>query len=153
MSSPTGTPEAVEERAARVADRLHALSIQLLRRVRREDEEAGLSAPQLSALSAVVSGGPLTVGELAEAEQLRPPTVSRLVQRLEKEGLVSREPDLTDRRMVRVRATPAGERVMEEGRSRRVAALSARLAALEPAELATLADASELLERVVSTER
>jgi DNA-binding MarR family transcriptional regulator len=152
MMPPPGPPEAVEERAARTADRLHSLSIHLLRRLRREDEAAGLSAPQLSALSVVVFGGPVTVGELAEAEQVRPPTISRLVQRLERDGLVSREPDLTDRRVVRVRATRAGEQVLEEGRARRVAALAARLAALEPAELATLADAADLLERVLAAE-
>ena len=98
----------------------------------------------------VVFGGPLTVGELAEAEQVRPPTISRLVQRLERGGLVSREPDLTDRRVVRVRATRAGERMLEEGRARRVAALSARLATLAPTDLSALTRAADLLERVLS---
>lgn len=142
----------MEERAARVADRLHSLAIHLLRRLRRDDEAAGLSAPQLSALSVVVFAGPLTVGELAEAEQVRPPTISRLVQRLERDGLVTREPDLTDRRVVRVRATRAGERVLEEGRARRVAALARQVEDIPEGDLGTLEAAVEVLERMLSTE-
>ncbi len=149
---PPGSSEAEEEeRAGRLADRLHSLAIHLLRRRREDDEEAGLTAPQLSALSVVVSGGPVTMDEPAEAEQVRPPTISRPVRRLERDGRVSRETDPTDRRVVRVRATRAGERTPEEGRARRVAVLAGRLAALAPAELAALKDAAELLERVLGS--
>src|SRR5512134_1777173 len=80
--------------AEQTADRLHSAAIQLLRRLRREDNRWGLSAPRLSALSVLVFGGrPLTLGELANAEQVRPPTMTRLVSALESQGLVSRASD------------------------------------------------------------
>ncbi len=69
-----------------IADRLHSAAIHLLRRLRVEDERSGLTSPQLSALSVIVFGGPITVGNLARAEQVRPPTISRLLQ----EGRVRR---------------------------------------------------------------
>ncbi len=90
-----------------VADRLHSAAIHLLRRLRREDDASGLSAPRLSALSVVVFGGPVTIGALAAAEQVRVPTMSRLVAALEADGLVRRKPDVDDGRVVRVAATPA----------------------------------------------
>src|ERR671933_1067936 len=74
------------------ADRLHSAAIHLLRRVRRQDDASGLTAPRLSALSVIVFGGPLTLGALAAAEQVRPPTMTRIVQALEEAGLVVREP-------------------------------------------------------------
>ena len=134
--------------ASALADRLHSAAIHLLRRLRREDDASGLSAPRLSALSVVVFGGPLTLGELAAAEQVRPPTMSRIVSALEREQLVVREPDPTDGRIVRVRATAAGERTLHAGRERRVAALAERLAALPDAEREALARALEVLDRV-----
>ncbi|CAA9348463.1 MAG: hypothetical protein AVDCRST_MAG40-2756, partial [uncultured Gemmatimonadaceae bacterium] len=81
-----------------LADRLHSAAIHLLRWLRREDGAAGLSGPRLSALSVVVLAGPLTLGELAAAEQVRPPTMTRLVDALAAEGLVRREPDACDGR-------------------------------------------------------
>src|SRR6478672_923352 len=91
--------------AADLADRLHSAAIHLLRRLRREDDATGLPAPQLSALSVIVFGGPITLGALAQAEQVRPPTITRLVATLEEAGLVERETDASDRRVMRVRAT------------------------------------------------
>jgi len=134
--------------AERIADRLHSAAIHLLRRLRQEDEASGLTAPRLSALSVIVFGGPLTLGELADAEQVRPPTISRLVQGLEAEGLVERLRDPEDRRVQRVRATAAGRRLLEEGRARRVAALAAEVGALPRQERELLAEAAELLERL-----
>src|ERR1044071_5373512 len=99
-----------------VANRLHSAAIHLLRRARRVDAESPLPAPQLSALSVIVFGGPITLGALAAAEQVRPPTMTRLVAALERAGLVTRESDPTDRRQVLLRATPAGRRLLEEGR-------------------------------------
>src|SRR3954464_7525598 len=89
-------------RHADLADRLHSAAIHLLRRLRREDDASGLPAPQLSALSVIVFGGPLTLGDLARAEQVRPPTITRLIGELEQQGLVEREVDGADRRVVRV---------------------------------------------------
>jgi DNA-binding MarR family transcriptional regulator len=131
---------------AGTADRLHSAAIHLLRLLRREDDAAGLSAPRLSALSVVVFGGPLTVGELAAAEQVRPPTMTRLVQALAAAGLVTREADPADGRAVRVRATAKGKRLLQEGRSRRVEALAMRLAALPAGDLATLDRAAEIVD-------
>src|SRR5688572_17075132 len=90
---------AAADDAERTADRLHSAAIHLLRRLRREDAKTGLSAPRLSALSVVVFAGPLTLGELAAAEQVRPPTMTRLVSALEAEGLVTRETDPDDGRL------------------------------------------------------
>jgi DNA-binding MarR family transcriptional regulator len=130
---------------AGTADRLHSAAIHLLRLLRREDDAAGLSAPRLSALSVLVFGGPRTVGELAAAEQVRPPTMTRLVQALAAEGLVSREADPADARAVRVRATAKGKRLLQEGRARRVEALAGRLASLPAGDLATLDRAAEIV--------
>src|SRR3954470_3293405 len=109
--------------AADLADRLHSAAIHLLRRLRREDDASGLPAPQLSALSVIVFGGPVTLGGLAQAEQVRPPTITKVVTALEDAGLVEREVDPDDRRVVRVKATARGTRLLQEGRERRVATL------------------------------
>ena len=131
-----------------IADRLHSAAIHLLRRLRREDDASGLPAPQLSALSVIVFGGPLTLGALATAEQVRPPTITKVVAALEADGLVVREPQADDKRIVRVRATAKGTRLLQEGRRRRVAALVRDLNALSDTELAALRNAVDLIERV-----
>jgi DNA-binding MarR family transcriptional regulator len=131
-----------------LADRLHSAAIHLLRRLRREDDASGLPAPQLSALSVIVFGGPLTLGDLARAEQVRPPTISKLIVALEQQGLVEREVDAADRRVVRVRATTRGTKVLQEGRQRRVAALVSSLGALSVRDRALLARALPVLERI-----
>jgi len=140
---------AAADHVERVADRLHSASIHLLRRVRRRDDESGVTAPHLSALSVLVFGGARTLGELAEAEQVRPPSITRIVRNLEADGLVEREPDPADRRIVRVRATEKGRRILEEGRRRRISDLAARLRTIDAGELETLERAAELIERVV----
>ena len=136
--------------AAEVADRLHSAAIHLLRRVRQQDVAGGLTGPRLSALSVVVFAGSLTIGALATAEQVRPPTMTRLVAALEEAALVVRQPSAADRRAVMVQATPAGHRLLQEGRTRRVAALAGQLAALPSAELAMLRQAAEILDRLSS---
>src|SRR6476661_10655355 len=98
MSAPDASP-AHGDLAASTAIRLHSAAIHLLRRLRREDDASGLSAPRLSALSVVVFGGPLTLGALAAAEQVRPPTMTRIVSALEAAGLVQREPGPRDGRV------------------------------------------------------
>ena len=134
-----------------VADKLHSAAIHLLRRLRIEDEALGISAPRLSALSVVVFAGPIPIGELAAAEGVRPPTMTRLVDGLERDALVKREPDPDDRRGVIVRATPNGVRTLTRGRARRVEVLAEQLRALPRHDLTTLAAAAELLERVART--
>jgi DNA-binding MarR family transcriptional regulator len=138
--------ESQEDDAEQLADRLHSAAIHLLRRLRKEDAKTGLSAPRLSALSVVVFGGPLTLGELANAEQVRPPTMTRLVSALEEDGLVSREADAADGRLTRIRATAKGRALLFRGRARRVAALTAEVRGLDAAERAELDRALGILD-------
>src|SRR4051794_34088360 len=98
-----------------LADRLHSAAIHLLRRVRRVDDASGVSAAKLSALSVVVHAGPIALRDLAAAEQVRPPSMTRTVQELEADGLVVRQADASDRRVVRVRATPRGKHLLAHG--------------------------------------
>ncbi len=137
--------------AAAVAARLHSAAIQLLRRLRREDEATGLTAPRLSVLSVVVFAGPRTLGELAAAEQVRPPTMTRLVAALERQRLVRRIPDPADGRVTRIVPTARGRTLLLLGRGRRVQALTRDLGRLTRAELKALGRAVTLIERVVST--
>jgi DNA-binding MarR family transcriptional regulator len=132
--------------ATLVADRLHSAAIHLLRRVRKVDEESGLSAARLSALSVLVFGGPTTIGELARVEQVSPPTMTRLVQALERDGLVLREAHEGDGRAVRLRATDEGRHILERGRRRRVAELASLIERLPADELQALGDAAESIE-------
>src|SRR5215210_6677108 len=101
---PTLTRSTATDDPNAVADRLHSAAIHLLRRLRREDDASGLPAAQLSAMSVIVFGGPITLGALANAEQVRPPTITKLIAALEEQGLVERETDPEDRRVVRVKA-------------------------------------------------
>ena len=138
-----------DEELRDLATRLHAAAIRLLRTLRREDDGSGLSAPRLSALSVVAFAGPLSLAELAAAEQVRPPTMSRIVDALVAAGLVTRAPDPADRRSVRIAATAKGRRVMEAGRERRVRALAARLGALGADDRRALEAAAAPLERLL----
>lgn len=137
------------DRPDSVAERLHAASIRLLRLLRREDDDSGLTAPRLSALSVLVFGGPRSLSELAEAEQVRPPTMSRIVDALAAAALITRDPDPVDRRGVRISATGAGRDLLLAGRARRVAALEARLTPLTLEERQALQRGVEILERVL----
>ena len=132
-----------------MADRLHSAAIHLLRRLRVEDEALGISAPRLSALSVLVFAGPKRVGELARIEEVEPPTMTRLVDGLVRDGLAVRETDPDDARAVRVRATATGGRTLRRGRARRVDTLRTSLAGLSPAELAALGEGVEVLERIL----
>ncbi len=134
-----------------VADRLHSAAIRLLRRLRVEDEALGISAPRLSALSVLVFAGPRRVGELAEAEQVEPPTMTRLVDGMERDGYVVRGADPDDRRAVIVRATAKGVRALKKGRAQRVEALAAGLRSLSEDQLAALAQGVDVLERVIGS--
>ena len=127
------------------ADRLHSVAIHLLRRLRREDEAAGIGPARLSALSVVVFGGPIRVTELARAEQVRTPTMTPIVAALERDGLLARAADASDARAVVLRATPRGRRLLMEGRSRRVRRLAADLRPLAAEQRRTVRAAADLL--------
>jgi DNA-binding MarR family transcriptional regulator len=132
-----------------MATSLHAAAIRLLRTLRREDAASGISAPRLSALSVLVFGGPMSLAELADAEQVRAPTMSRIVEALVQAGLATREPHPSNRRMVRIAATAEGKRLLEAGRERRVRALTGRIARLADSERRALARGVEILEQIV----
>jgi DNA-binding MarR family transcriptional regulator len=134
-----------------VADRLHSAALHLLRRLRTEDDALGISPPRLSALSVVVFAGPIGIGALAAAEGVAAPTMSRLVDGLERDGLVRRGPDPEDARGVLVRATAQGTRILRRGRRQRVEALASGLADLSADELAAIGRGAELIERVSRT--
>ena len=131
-----------------LADRLHSAAIHLLRRVRTADVQTGLSAARLSALSVIVFGGPIRISALAKAEQVRTPSITPIVAALEREGLVTRESDVSDARAALLRATVKGARLMAEGRARRVSLLAAELNDLSRADRATLSRAADILERL-----
>src|SRR5947209_11997323 len=105
--------------ALALADQLHSAAIHLLRNLRFRDVAAGIGPAQLSALSVLVFGGPKSLGELASAEQVRPPTMSRIVSSLERSGLVRRRAT-EDGRRIRLEATPKGMQLMREVRKSRV---------------------------------
>lgn len=130
------------------ADRLHSGAIHLLRRLRVRDQASGIGPAQLSALSVLVFGGPRSLGELAGAEQVRPPTMSRIVGGLERSGLVRRR-QTDDKRRIRLEATARGTRIMQEGRKRRVESLVIALRSLNKAEVARIGDFNELLQKVI----
>ncbi|HIF07827.1 MAG TPA: MarR family transcriptional regulator [Gemmatimonadetes bacterium] len=134
------------------ADALHSAAIHLLRRLRTQDDALGLSAPRLSALSVVVFGGPVTITQLASAEQVSPATISRMVKEMEWEGLLTRERDPADGRVQRIGATEKGAALLQEGRRKRVAVLSEMLAALPAGERRLLGKAARLLERLTLPE-
>ncbi|MDQ6858741.1 MAG: MarR family transcriptional regulator [Chloroflexota bacterium] len=131
-----------------LADRLHAAAIHLLRRVRSTDPQTGVTPAQLSALSVLMSG-PKTLGQVAAAEQVRPPTVTRLARDLERLGLVRRELDADDARVTRLRASAKGSALLKRGRELRIGELERRLRTLESAELRILDAAAAIIERVV----
>lgn len=144
----TRPPAQTPESPAALADRVHSAAVHLLRRLRRQDAATGLSASRLSALSVVVFAGPVTAGQLAAAEQVSAPTMTRLLDGLTRDGYVRRERDPRDGRVSWVRPTKRGERVLMEGRRRRVEALVTELAGLSRAEREHLARAAAILERV-----
>jgi len=130
------------------ADKLHSAAIHLLRRLRVRDRESGIGPAQLSALSVLVFGGPRSLGGLAEAEQVRPPTMSRIVSGLERARLVKRHATIDGRR-VRLVATEKGTRILWEGRKRRVESLARAILTLSEEAQQRLGKLAELLQRVI----
>lgn len=133
------------------ADLIHGAAIRLLRYVRREDSTFGLSAPQLSALSVLVFGGPQTMSALANAEQVRPPTMSRTVGELEQRKLVERVTRADDRRVSEVRVTAKGRALLEKGRRKRLARLVETMKDLKTRDLKTLRDAATILAKITDS--
>jgi DNA-binding MarR family transcriptional regulator len=131
-----------------VADHLHSAAIHLLRRARRTDALTGVSPAQLSALSVLMSG-PKTLGELAASEQVRPPTMSRLVGEMERAGVARKVTDREDARVIRVHATPKGLRALSRGRAMRIEAIERLLGELDPDDLAIVERAVGAIEKLL----
>jgi DNA-binding MarR family transcriptional regulator len=146
-STPT-EPSTLPLAATQVADQLHSAAIHLLRRLRVRDRETNVGPAQLSALSVLVFGGPKSLGELADAEQVRPPTMSRIVAGLQRTGLVRRHAT-EDGRRVRLEATPGGVSLMWEARKRRVESLAKAVGGLPENERQQLREALTLLQQIV----
>ena len=140
---PTTAPPDTAELAARLR-----LGVTRLARKLRQQAEPGITPSMLSALSSAERQGPLTMRELCAAEQVQPPTLTRIVAALVEAGLVAREPDPQDGRVVWVRVTPEGRRLLDRSRRRKEAYLARAIRSMEPRELETLEDAAALLERL-----
>ena len=134
--------------AYRIGDLLHSAAIHLLRKVRAQDRSAGIGPAQLSALSVLVFGGPRSLKELAEAEQVRPPTMSRIVVGLESARLVRRRITDDKRRML-LEATARGVKILQAGRRRRVEMLVRVLREFSRDELHQAADAAEFMRKLI----
>ncbi|HEX4433330.1 MAG TPA: MarR family transcriptional regulator [Acidimicrobiales bacterium] len=143
------TPDAGLSPNDDVASRLR-VAVNRLNRKLRQQSLAGLSPAQASALGTVNRLRSPTLGELAAAELVQPPTVTRLVTSLESAGLVERETDGIDRRVVRVRITAEGRRNLQRIRTLKNAFLTRQLAALDPDELARAEALASLLEHLVA---
>jgi DNA-binding MarR family transcriptional regulator len=133
-----------------LADQLHSAAIHVLRRVRKQDAATGQGPARLSALSVLVFGGPKTLGELAAAEQVKPPTMSRIVSALARSRLVQITADAADARRMHIRATPKGVRLLHKGRRLRIQLLAAHLDSLPPDELAKLGHAVGILQEILA---
>jgi DNA-binding MarR family transcriptional regulator len=129
-----------------VADRLHSAAIHLLRYARKQDVLSRQGPARLSALSVLVFGGPMTLGELARAEQVKAPTMSRIVAGLRRAGLAKTAADAKDARRIWVTVTARGERLLQQARRRRIQAVAQMLMSLGPEELNTLRKAAALIE-------
>jgi DNA-binding MarR family transcriptional regulator len=147
QQSPTGALISDDE----LAGRLRSAVVRLNRKLRQQ-ALAGLSPAQASALGTVNRLTNPTLGELAAAEQVQPPTVTRLVASLENAGLVARETDDVDRRVVRIKITADGRRNLLRIRSLKNAYLNRRLAALDSEDQALAEALTSLLEHLVADE-
>jgi DNA-binding MarR family transcriptional regulator len=134
-----------------VADGLHSAAIHLLRRVRKQDIASGEGPARLSALSVLVFGGPKTLGELAAAEQVKPPTMSRIVTGLARSRLVKVTADPEDGRRMSIQATAKGVQLLHKGRQLRIEYLASHLADLPADQLAKLGKGVDILAKLLQT--
>ena len=131
-----------------VASRLRLSVMRLARRLRQENE-GNLSPSMLSVLASIHGAQPVTLGALAALERVQPPTITATVGRLEEAGLVRREADPSDRRVVRVALTDAGHQLIRRNRTRKTAFLARRLRRLPAEDLAALDRAALIVQRLL----
>lgn len=139
----------VEEHRFEVADRLHSAAIHLLRTAAKTDTHSGQGPARLSALSVLVFGGAKTLGQLAAAERVKPPTMSRIVAGLKQSGLAKVQNDGQDARRITISVTTKGKRLLQEARKRRIQALAENLKKVSEADLKTLGKAADLIEKML----
>lgn len=147
-----GAPIADLDRTG-VADRLHSAAIHLLRHARAQDVLSGQGPARLSALSVLVFAGPMTLGKLAAAEQVKPPTMSRIVEGLKHAGLARVDGDPRDARRIHISATPKGQRLLQRARVRRIRAIQELLGTVSDREMGLLRDAAEIIENSVRKQK
>jgi DNA-binding MarR family transcriptional regulator len=130
------------------------LRIVVMRLQRRLRAEAGdeLSPTLVAALVSIERHGPLTLGRLAELERVTPPSITRVVAALERDGLVRREADAADRRVSRVVVTPEGASLLRAARTRKAAYLARLLETLDERDLAAVREALPVLERLLESD-
>jgi DNA-binding MarR family transcriptional regulator len=152
MASPRTTPEAQVRGHADLAARLRLAVVRTARRLRQE-AGAGLSPSLTAALATIEASGPLTPSELAQREAIKRPAATRIVARLEAEGLVDRAADPGDGRATLIAATPAGRDLLRRVRRRKNEYLARRLRDLPAEDLVALERAADVLERLLEDGR
>jgi DNA-binding MarR family transcriptional regulator len=133
---------------AQLAPQLRDAITRLNRRVRQARPVGDLTVTQLSALTSLRLAGALTPRELADVERVQPPTMTKIVAKLEERGLVHRTPHPTDGRQVILAATEGGRAVLEQFERARNSWLAERLAVLTEEERDTLRRAAEILQEI-----
>jgi DNA-binding MarR family transcriptional regulator len=145
-------PLAAARDDAALASRLRLVVMRFTRRLRRQAGD-DLSPSLVSVLACLERRGPLTLGELAALEHVKPPSVTRMIAALESRELVRREADPSDGRVSRVSVTATGGRTLQRSRTRKTAYLAKRLATLNDEDAAALAKALAVLERLLEIDR
>jgi DNA-binding MarR family transcriptional regulator len=138
--------------ATATADALRPTLLRLGRELRREARAEGLSPEQVAILVSIKYSPGISAGELAVGERVSPAAMSKLVSRLERDGLVERRPSEVDRRRMGLTLSTEGQRTLRRVRSRRTAWLATRLNSLDPAERAAIDAAVGPLSRLLHTE-
>jgi len=145
-------PSPAASAEASVASRL-GMSVMRLERKLRQRSAGGITASQYAALVTISKKGELTLGELAAAEGVAPPSMTRIAANLEQAGLLERRPDPLDRRVARVAVSEKGVELLAEARSLRALYLNERLGELTAQEVEVLGQAAELLIRLACDPR
>lgn len=136
---------------AEIAARLRLSATRLARRLRQE-ADTGFTPSQLSALATVSHHGPLTLGALADIERVAPPSITKVIAKLEADGLVDRTADPKDGRVSHVNVTPAGQEMIDETRRRKTTWLTGRVRELDHDAQAHLAAALDALDALIAGE-
>ena len=144
---PTTTPT-----DSQLASRLRLAIARLARLLRQQTTDGSVTVSMLSALASVERLGHVTLGELAAVERVQPPSMTRIVGRLEELGLVVREVDAVDRRVARVRVTAEGARFLKRNRTLRNVFLAERMKTLTTVEVIALEQALPVLEKLLEDE-